>query len=291
MSLKERLGKDRLARDGLVTAPGVYDMVSARLADSFGFEAIYMTGYGVAASLLGMPDAGYATYQDMVGRVRQIAERTTTPLIADADTGFGGALNVEHAVRGYERAGAAAIQIEDQEFPKRCGHTAGRRVVAIEDMALKIRVAVDARDSDEFLIFARTDARTSLGLDEALRRGEAYARAGADVLFIESPESEDEMARICRSFDTPLLANMADGGRTPVLGAERLAELGYAIAIFPGTAFLAATQAMAQVYGHLKQRGSSADIDVALYPFEAMNKLMGFEEVWAFDEKYGDGEP
>ncbi|MDP6709194.1 MAG: isocitrate lyase/PEP mutase family protein [Alphaproteobacteria bacterium] len=279
--------KERLRQGGLVTAPGVYDLISARLADGFGFEAIYMTGYGVAASLLGMPDAGYATYSDMVGRVRQIAERTTTPLIADADTGFGGALNVQQAVRGYEQAGAAGIQIEDQEFPKRCGHTLGRRVVPIEDMATKIRVAVDARQSDDFLIVARTDARTSLGLDEALRRGEAFAAAGADVLFIESPESEDEMAQICQSFDAPLLANMADGGRTPVLPAARLEELGYAIAIFPGTAFLAATQAMARAYGHLKEQGSSAEIDLALYPFEEMNKLMGFEEVWAFDDTYG----
>ena len=152
-----------------------------RLADTFGFDALYMTGYGVSASYLGVPDAGFATYTDMENRVRTISGVAATPLIADADTGYGGALNVMHTIRGYERAGAAAIQIEDQEFPKRCGHTLGRRVLPMEDMVLKLRVAVDTREDPNFLIIARTDARTTLGLDEALRRGEAYVKAGADV--------------------------------------------------------------------------------------------------------------
>ena len=203
-----------LTDNGLIVAPGVYDMVSARIADGFGFEALYMTGYGVSASL-GLPDAGLATYTEMVGRVAQICQGTGTPVICDADTGFGGLLNLERTVRGYEAAGAAAIQIEDQVFPKRCGHTPGRRVIPADDMVRKIEVAAATRSSPDFLIVARTDARTSLGLDEALRRGEAYARAGADILFIESPESEEEMARIGRHFDVPLVANMADGGRTP----------------------------------------------------------------------------
>ena len=279
--------RQRLRQGELIVAPGVYDLISARMADRFGFDAIYMTGYGVAASHLGMPDAGYATYEDMVGRVRQICTRTSTPLIADADTGFGGALNVQHAVRGYETAGAAGIQIEDQEFPKKCGHTLGRRVIPIEDMALKIRVAVDSRDSGDFLIVARTDSRTSLGLDEALRRGEAFSEAGADVLFIEAPESEAEMETICRSFDVPQLANMAQGGRTPILTADRLREVGYGIAIFPGASFLVAAQALHKLYSQLHEHGSTAGADIDFYPFDEMNGLMGFDEVWAFDEKYG----
>jgi len=284
---KRRALKARLARPGLVVAPGIFDGISARLADAKGFDCLYMTGYGVSASLLGLPDAGYLTQRDMVDRVRQISERTVTPLIADADTGFGGALNVQATVRAYEAAGAAAIQIEDQEFPKKCGHTLGRRVVPLEDMVTKVKVACDSRRSDDFLIVARTDARTSLGLDEALRRAEAYQRAGADVLFVESPESEAEMQQICRSLDRPLLANMVQGGRTPVLSRARLEEVGYRIAIFPALGFLAMAQALDGAYAHLRREGSTAGADLPLYPFAAMNEAMGFPAVWDFDKTYG----
>ena len=210
-------------REGrFVVAPGVYDMISSRVADRMGFEALYMTGYGVAASLLGLPDAGLATYADLEDRVRTIASGTRTPLICDADTGFGGLLNVRHTVRGYEEAGCAAIQLEDQEIPKKCGHTPGRRVVPTRDMAEKVQVAAEARRDPNFLIVARTDARTSLGLDAAIERARAYAAAGADVLFVEAPESEEEIARIGESIDKPLLANMVDGGKTPMVSADRL---------------------------------------------------------------------
>jgi 2-methylisocitrate lyase-like PEP mutase family enzyme len=270
--------RQALAGKGLVTAPGVYDMISARIADGLGFSALYMTGYGVSASL-GLPDAGLASYTEMVERVAQICQGTTTPVICDADTGFGGLLNVERTVQGYERAGAAAIQIEDQVFPKKCGHTPGRRVVPVEQMARKIEVA-------DFLIVARTDARTNHGLDEALRRGEAYAKAGADILFIESPESEAEMAKIGRHFDVPLLANMADGGRTPILPKQRLEELGYRIAIFPATGFLATAKALAHVYGVLKDKGSSDTLAAEFYPFDKFCRLVGFEHVWDFDKRW-----
>ncbi len=248
----------RLKQDEILIAPGVFDMISAKVADSLGFDVLYMTGYGVVASHLGLPDAGIATYTDMVSRVRQIAEGTKTPLIADGDTGYGGLLNLEHTVRGYERAGATAIQLEDQEFPKKCGHMLGRNVVPLEDMLAKIRVARDTRDSDEFLIIARTDSRTTLGLDEALRRADAFAEAGADILFVESPESEEEMRTICERFDLPLLANMVEGGRTPVLNRDDLQSLGYKIALFPGSGFLAAGQALKAVYTDLKETGSTA---------------------------------
>lgn len=276
----------RLAEPGLIAAPGIYDMISARIADRMGFDALYMTGYGVVASYLGLPDAGLATYTDMVGRVAQICRITRTPLIADADTGYGGLLNVAHTVRGYIDAGAAAIQIEDQEFPKKCGHTPGRRVIPLEDMVQKIRVAVETRGDEDIVIIARTDARTAYGLDEALRRAEAYAKAGADVLFVESPESEAEMEKICASFDLPLLANMVEGGRTPVLSGVRLAQLGYRIAIFPATAFLAAGTAVESVYGTIRRDGSSAGASAPLYDFERFSRLMGFEDVWAFEKKH-----
>ncbi|HMS06511.1 MAG TPA: isocitrate lyase/PEP mutase family protein [Burkholderiaceae bacterium] len=281
--------RQRLAQPGLVAAPGVYDMVSLRMADAMGFEALYMTGFGAVASHLGLPDAGLATYTEMVGRVKAMATMANTPLIADGDTGYGGLLNVRHTVRGYEEAGAQAIQLEDQEFPKKCGHTPGRRVIPLEDMVRKIRVAAESRRTPDLLIIARTDARTSLGLDEALRRGEAYAKAGADILFIESPESEEEMRRIGQAFHQPLLANMVEGGRTPVLSKADLQAIGYKLAIYPVSALLAATAAMRQVYRHLREQGSSAGLaGVELLAFADLTRLMGFEDVWDFEKRYAE---
>lgn len=280
--------RHRLQQPGLLSAPGVFDMVSLRLADNFGFDALYMTGFGTVASHMGLPDAGLATYSDMVGRVKAMASMAKTPLIADGDTGYGGLLNVAHTVRGYEAAGAAAIQLEDQEFPKKCGHTPMRRVIPMADMVRKIQVASDARSSKDFLIIARTDARSALGLDEALRRAEAYALAGADVLFVESPETEDEMRKIGSSFDLPLLANMVEGGRTPVLSQAELEAIGYKLAIFPVTALLAATQAMKSVYETFKKTGSSASLATPLMPFTELTHLMGFEEIWEFEKRYSD---
>jgi hypothetical protein len=278
----------RLNQPGLVVAPGIFDMVSLRLADPLGFDALYMTGFGTVASHMGLPDAGLATYSDMVGRVTAMAGMAQTPLIADADTGYGGLLNLRHTIRGYESAGAAALQLEDQEFPKKCGHTPGRRVIPTEDMVRKIRVAVDARQSHDFLIIARTDARTTLGLDEALRRAEAYAKAGADMLFVESPESEEEMRTIGSRFDLPLVANMVEKGRTPVLSREDLEGMGYKLAIFPVTALLASVHAMTQVFKQLKASGSSSNLTVPLYDFGDLTKLMGFEDVWAFEKRYAE---
>lgn len=280
--------KQRLAQQEILIAPGIFDMISLKIAGSLGFEAHYMTGYGTVASHLGLPDAGLATYSDMVNRVTAFAHASSAPLIADGDTGYGGLLNVEHTVRGYERAGAAAIQIEDQEFPKKCGHTPGRRVVALEDMVRKLRVAVDTRDSADFLIIARTDARTALGLDEALRRGEAFAKAGADILFIESPESVEEMEQICRSFDLPLLANMVEGGRTPLLGGDELQALGYSLAIFPALGFLAAGAALRNAYAALRSSGDSRRYSGELHNFMDFSRLMGFQEVWDFERRYAE---
>ena len=276
----------RIRQQGLVIAPGVYDLISAKIADRAGFDALYMTGYGVVASHLGLPDAGLATYTDMVSRVAQIAAMTATPLVCDGDTGYGGLLNVQHTVRGYEAAGAVAIQLEDQEFPKKCGHMLGRRVVPAEDMAAKIRVAVDSRSDRDFLVIARTDARTVHGLDEALRRAEAYLRAGADILFIESPESVEEMERIGRTFDVPLMANMVEGGRTPILSAAELERVGYRFAIFPAIGFLAAGAALDAAYRELREQGSSVALRTPLYPFKDFSALMGFDWVAEFDRKY-----
>lgn len=278
--------KDLFRPGELIVAPGIFDGISARMADPHGFDMLYMTGYGTVASHLGVPDAGIASYTDMVSRVKVMADVVTTPFIADGDTGYGGLLNVHHTVRGYEKAGAAGIQIEDQEFPKKCGHTPGRKVIPLEDMIQKIQVAVETRDSSDFLIVTRTDARTDLGLDEALRRGEAFAKAGADVLFIESPETEEEMAKICASFDLPLLVNVVDGGSTPVLSKQEYIDLGYQIAIYPGTGFLAVGHALNSVYATLKKTGASLDLDVTLRDFMTFSKDMGFQDVWDFDKAH-----
>ena len=278
----------RLRNGDYLTVPGVFDLVSARIADRMGFPALYMTGYGVVASSFGLPDAGLASYTEMVDRVKTIAAGTLTPLIADGDTGYGGLLNVQRTVRGYEQAGAVAIQLEDQKIPKKCGHTPNRRVIPVDDMVAKIRVAVAARESENFLVIARTDARTQYGLAEAIGRGQAFAKAGADVVFVEAPESVDEMIEICREIDGPLMANMVNGGKTPLLSAEELKDLGYQIVIFPGTALLAAGSAVQSVYQHLKATGSSCGLPTPLYDFEEFSRLMGFEEVWAFEKKWTD---
>ncbi|MEM5428094.1 isocitrate lyase/PEP mutase family protein [Cupriavidus oxalaticus] len=278
--------RELLARKRLIAAPGVFDMISVRIASRMGFDCLYMTGYGTVASYLGLPDAGLATYTDMVNRVGAFCSAATMPVICDGDTGYGGLLNVAHTVRGYERAGASVIQLEDQEFPKKCGHTPGRRVIPAEDMVKKIQVAVEARESKDFMILARTDARTSLGLDEALRRAEAYARAGADILFVESPESEKELEIIGKTFDLPLLVNVVETGRTPVLPAETLEQMGFAIAIYPAVGFLAAGKALEDVYAHVKANRTSLGIGDRLYDFPRFNTLMDFESVWEFDKRH-----
>jgi 2,3-dimethylmalate lyase len=277
-----------LAAGEFVLAPGVFEMFSARIADRMGFKALYLTGYGVSASHLGLADVGLVTYRDMVERARAIAQGTKTPLIADADTGFGGLLNVRETVRGYEAAGVQGIQIEDQEMPKKCGHTPGRRVVPLAQAVKRIEVAVESRKSPDFLIVARTDARTALGLEEAIRRARAFARAGAEVLFVESPESEDEFARIGAELagEAKLLANMVPTGRSPMLSAEKLRQFGFSIAIYPSAGMGAACAALEGAYAHLKARGSLEGSAVPAYDMARLHELVGFPEVWEFERRH-----
>ena len=280
------LKKKLLARQALI-APGVFDMISAKIADAEGFDALYMTGYGISASYLGLPDAGLASYSDMVNCVRRIAEGCKTPLIADGDTGYGGALNVRHTVIGYENAGAAAIQIEDQKFPKKCGHTLGRDVIELDEMLLKLKVALEARTDPNFLIIARTDARTTHGPEVAMERAVAFRDAGADVVFVESPETEAEMQQISDRLDCPLVANMVEGGRTPVLSRERLIELGFALTIYPATGFLTVGAALSRAYGTLKSDGNTQKLQNTMDDFDQFSRMIGFEDVWDFDKRYG----
>jgi 2-methylisocitrate lyase-like PEP mutase family enzyme len=265
--------------------PGIHDMIAALIADKVGFDLVYGTGYWLTASAYGLPDAGIASYTQMVDRMATLARTTKAAVIADADTGYGGLLNVHHTVKGYEAAGVTAVQIEDQEFPKKCGHTPFKRVIPATDMAAKIRVAVEARDSDDLVIIARTDARQSEGLDGTLRRLELYAEAGADVLFPEALQSEEEMRTACATFNTPVMANMANGGLSPVPEARVLAELGYAFAIYPSLTSLVAAHAIEKALGDLKAHGIGEPAE--LFNFKEFCSLIGFDEVWAFERKWG----
>jgi len=276
----------RIKAEGLIAAPGIFDMISAKIADKLNFDALYMTGYGTIASYLGLPDAGLASYTDMLNRVQQFTTGTRTPMICDADTGYGGLLNIMHTVRGYEAAGACMIQLEDQEFPKKCGHMPGRRVIPAEEMVKKIRVAAESRIDKNFLIIARTDARTTMGLDEALRRGELYAKAGADLLFVESPESVEEMEKIGKNSELPLVANMVEGGQTPILSKAELEKLGFKLAIFPACGFLTSGAALDHVYRVLHEQGTTTNSEFPLYDFKKFSSLMGFDEVAEFEKKH-----
>lgn len=278
-----------LKQEKLLCLPGIYDGISLRVAESMGFPALYMTGYGTVGSYLAIPDAGIASFADMLNRVQVFCGATHLPIVCDGDTGYGGLLNVAHTVVGYEKAGAAAIQLEDQEIPKKCGHTPGRRVIPMEDMVQKIRVARDARSGDDgIMIIARTDARTNHGLDEALRRAEAYLQAGADVLFVESPESEEELQRISETFKgVPLLVNNVEGGKTPILPPTKLQAMGFKMAIYPALGFLATGHALRHAYSKILDIDSFEKTQAPLDDFKKFSVMMGFEKIWDFEKKYG----
>lgn len=279
--------RQKLDRGEFIVAPGLHDMIAATVANKVGFDIVYGTGYWLTASSLGLPDAGIATYTQMLDRMATLVRTSQGAVIADADTGYGGLLNVHHTVRGYEAAGVTAIQLEDQEFPKKCGHTPNKRCVPMQDMVEKIKVAAEAReDKDNFLIIARTDARASLGVDEAMRRLEAYAEAGADILFFEAPQSEEEMRQACAAFDKPMLANMADGGTTPILPVKVLEEIGFALAIYPSLTSLSAAAAMERALRNLKDSGISQTPEVPLFDFNEFCGLIGFQDVWDFDKRW-----
>jgi 2-methylisocitrate lyase-like PEP mutase family enzyme len=280
--------KARLQSGQFLIVPGVQDMLAAKMIDHVGFDYVYGSGFWMTGSALGLPDAGIASYTQMVDRMGTLVRSTRAKVIADADTGYGGLLNVHHTVRGYEQAGVIGVQIEDQEFPKKCGHTPGKRLISAEDMARKIAVACDARTSADTLIIARTDARAGEGLDEALRRAEIYEKAGADVLFVEALHSEEEMAKACAAVSAPMIANMANGGYTPAVPASRLAEIGYACAIYPSMTSLVALEAMRQALFRLKHEGLGESPEQPLFDFKTICELLGFDEVWAFDRKWAD---
>ena len=281
MSMPQSLDK-LLARPGIVVAPGAYDALSAKLAAKAGAKALYMTGFGVAGASFSLPDIGLVSAAEMTERVRAIAGASSpVPLIADGDNGHGGPLNAARLTRAYEAAGAQCIQIEDQVFPKRCGHMEGKEVVPLAEAAAKIRAAAEARASRDFKIMARTDARATHDLDEALRRGEALLKAGADILFIEAPCDEAELRKAAETFKgVPLVANIVEDGKTPYFGAARLEALGYKIALFPVSALLSVTARLEGVYATLLKGEGLAD-DEPRVTFQRYNELIGLPEILA----------
>ncbi len=280
----------RLEAREFFVAPGAYDMLTALLVNRVGFDCVYAPGYWMMASHLGLPDVGIATYTEMLERIARLVEVCNAPVIADADTGYGGLLNVRHTVRGYEKAGVTGVQIEDQEFPKKCGHTPGKRVVSLEDMLDRLKVALDTRQDPNLLIVARTDARQGLGMDETLRRAQAFAAEGADLLFLEGLTSEAEMRRACAELDAPILLNMVEGGVTPIVSASELAEMGVACAIYPAMCSLAAMAAIQDALQHLRRAGFSPAPDAQPVAFKDSWALLGFDDVWAFERRWARGE-
>ncbi|CAM4129093.1 Carboxyvinyl-carboxyphosphonate phosphorylmutase [Bordetella tumbae] len=274
--------------EGCVLAPGVYDALSALIAEQAGFDALYLSGASIAYTRLGRSDVGLTTYTEVEDTLARIAERVSVPVIVDGDTGFGNALNVQRTVRGFERAGAAMIQLEDQTFPKRCGHLDGKTVVPVHEMRGKLRAAVDARHSADTLILARTDAIAVEGLEAALDRAEQYLEDGADALFIEALRTPEQMQAACSRFAgrVPLLANMVEGGKTPVKAASELADVGFRIVIFPGGTARAVAHTLAGYYGSLKQNGSTAPWREQMLDFDGLNAVIGTPELLAAGKRY-----
>ena len=269
-------------------APGIYDALSGLIAEQSGARAVYLSGASIAYTRFGRSDVGLVSVSEVHDTLAAVTDRIKIPVIVDADTGFGNALNVQRTIRNFERAGAAAIQIEDQSFPKRCGHLNGKVLIKTDEIVGKVKAAVDARKTSDTLIIARTDARAVEGLQEAIDRAHTYEEAGADILFIEAPRSVDELKVIRKSFhlNTPLLANMVEGGKTPVKTADDLKSLGFNIVIFPGGAVRAATFQLQEYYAGLLENGSNAEFSKRMHDFDSLNAVIGTPELLSIGKKY-----
>lgn len=280
--------KQLLNSPEILVMPGVHDALSARLAEQAGFSALTMGGYGVAASVLGQPDVGYLTMTEMIYTLKRICDVTTLPLLADADTGYGNAANVFRVVKEYEDAGAAALFLEDQEWPKRCGHMEGKRVIGMNEHVMKIKAAVAARRDPDFVIMARTDARSVHGLDEAIRRGKAYAAAGAELIFVEAPQSIDELVEIRKQIDGPLLANMVESGKTPMMSADELQEIGYNAVVFPVSSVYTVAAALRDLWLELKKNGSTKEHMATgkMISFSEFNQVIGLTAYKEIERNY-----
>ncbi|HEV2579471.1 MAG TPA: isocitrate lyase/PEP mutase family protein [Ktedonobacteraceae bacterium] len=281
--------RELLAAPDLLVAPGAYDALSARLIAQAGFPAVYMTGFGTSASVLGQPDVGLLTMSEMLSRAAALASVVgDIPLIADADTGYGNPINVRRTIREYERAGVAGLHIEDQVWPKKCGHMEGKQVIPMDEMVQKVRAAADARQDPDFVIIARTDANAVTGFEDALRRGQAYREAGADVVFIEAPRSIEELRAIGQAFrDVPLLFNWADSGKTPPLPLNEIQALGFKLVIFPVSLLFAATHAMLAMLELLKTGATPTAFSEHMVTFSQFTTQIGLPDIQALERRYG----
>jgi 2,3-dimethylmalate lyase len=278
-----------LRGSGIIVAPGAYDCLTAKLIERQGFPAVYMTGAGTAVTRLGQPDLGFATLTEMLANAAAIASTVSIPLIADADTGYGGALNVYRTVREYERAGVAALHIEDQVFPKRCGHLDGKHVVAIDEMVTKIHAATEARTDEDFVLIARTDALAVTGLADTLRRCHAYVEAGADVLFVEALRSREDIEQVKRELEVPLLYNFVEHGKSPLLPVAELERLGFKLVIFPGSIMLAVVPLVRQILGEIRQHGTTAALLDRMSNVVELFETMGLSDALALDARVAAG--
>ena len=275
-----------LQQPGIIQAPGAYDCLTAKLIQQAGFPAVYMTGAGTSVAQLGYADLGLATMSDMISNAGSIADILDVPLIADADTGYGGILNVSRSIRQYERAGVAAIHIEDQEMPKRCGHLDDKKVVSTEDMVQKIRAAVDARTDDDFTIIVRTDSIAVTGWEDAMNRCEEYIKAGADALFVEALRTPEEVEQVAKNISVPLLYNFVESGKSPLLSASELEKFGFKIVIYPGSALLSVTHVVQKVMAQLKETGTTAHIMDNMVTLEACFEAVGLSSLLAEDARF-----
>lgn len=283
---KAQLIRDALAQHGQLIMPGIYDALSAKIAARAGFEVLFITGYSLSATLLGEPDFGILTQTEVVGAAQRICAVVDTPVIVDADTGYGNAINVIRTVEDLLRVGAAGIFLEDQVWPKRCGHMKGKHVIPLDEHLKKLRAALDAKGTSDFFIVARTDARQTLGLDEAIERGIAFKEAGADAVFIEAPESKEEMQKIARQVPGPLVANMLERGVTPLMGPKELKDLGFELIVWPLAPLYSVAKSLTDVYTTLRRDGSTLAILEKLMPFNEFNEIVGLKEKYALDSKY-----
>jgi carboxyvinyl-carboxyphosphonate phosphorylmutase len=278
--------RELLQQPGIIVAPGAYDALSARLIQMAGFDVVYMTGSGATTSLIGDPDIGLLTLTEMAGQAARICGAVSLPVVADADTGYGGLLNVRRTIHEYERAGVAALHLEDQVFPKRCGHFEGKAVIPMDEMVAKIRAACAARTDPNLVIIARTDALAVEGLDAALERARAYEAAGADMLFVEAPRSVDELRTIGRSFRVPLLANMVEGGSTPLLAASELEALGFKLVIYANALTRAAAKAMQEMLAYLQHHGTTRGAEDRMIGFQERNTITGLAALEAWERQF-----
>jgi carboxyvinyl-carboxyphosphonate phosphorylmutase len=283
---KTKLFRKLLEKVDILVIPGAFCALVAKIIEKVDYQAVYMTGYGTSSAIIGKPDAGFATMSEMVLNAKYIANSVNIPVISDADTGYGNAVSVTRTIREFEQAGVVGVHLEDQVWPKKCGHVPGKKVIKTDEMVGKLKAALDARIDEDFFIIARTDARSVLGISEAIKRGNEYVKAGADMIFVDGPQSKEELVLIGKEIEGPLMVNMSEGGVTPILDSKELKEMGYKIVIYPSSALLATTSILFNLLQELKKRGTTEIFQKNMIPLNQFHEFIGFPEVYELEKKY-----